>query len=305
MSRIPLTGRVAIAWTTTGLPSGQHSFDWSLLAGCTPTCNARPLAAAAFDDLNAGVVPDRDALKILFDHIKTQTDLRIQLSIVIFGIFLARRIVGPIENLTRAAETLREGNFSARVAASPNSAREVTSLAESFNALATSLETMEERLRFNNMAVAHELRTPLTILRGSLQGMLDGVFPMRKKTLSELLQQVEGLARIVEDLRTLSLAIDQKLVIQREGIDVADIVRAILISAKPLLDAAKVEIETDLLPAWLSVDSLRIRQAVLALLENACRYAFSGGWLRCETEKLPDGSVVIRLLDRGPGFPED
>ncbi|WP_281410118.1 sensor histidine kinase [Phyllobacterium myrsinacearum] len=50
---------------------------------------------------------------------------------------------------------------------------------------------------------------------------------------------------------------------------------------------------------------MRIRQAVLALLENACRYASTGGSLRCETEKLPDGSVIIRLLDRGPGFPED
>jgi two-component system sensor histidine kinase AdeS len=40
-------------------------------------------------------------------------------------------------------------------------------------------------------------------------------------------------------------------------------------------------------------------------LENACRYAASGGRLRCETEQLADGNVVIRVLDRGPGFPED
>ncbi len=280
------------------------------------TDNLPPKAAAAFRDMNEGVVPDRDALKLLFDHIETQTDLRIQLSIVVcglfsaltcatIGIYLARRIVSPLEELTSAARTLKEGNFSARVAASPNSTREISSLVESFNALATSLETMEERLRFNNMAIAHELRTPLTILRGSMQGMLDGVFPIKQKTISDLLLQVEGLTRIVEDLRTLSLAVDQKLVMQRQKLDVALVVDAILASAKPLLDTAKLQVETRLRPAWISADSSRIRQAVVALLENACRYAASGGRLRCETEQLPDGNVVIRFLDRGPGFPED
>jgi two-component system sensor histidine kinase AdeS len=280
------------------------------------TDNLPPNAEAAFRTLNEGAVHDRDALKILLAHIETQTDLRIQLAIVVCGLFsaltcatvgiyLSRRIVSPLEELTSAAQTLKEGNFSVRVAASPNSTSEVSSLVESFNALATSLETMEERLRFNNMAIAHELRTPLTILRGSMQGMLDGVFPIKWKTISDLLLQVEGLTRIVEDLRTLSLAIDQKLVLQREKLDVALVVDAILASAEPLLNAAKLQVETRLQPAWISADSSRIRQAVLALLENACRYAASGGWLRCETQQFPDGTVVIRVLDRGPGFPED
>lgn len=280
------------------------------------TDNLPPSAEAAFRDLNEGAVHDRDALKILLDHIETQTDLRIQLSIVIsslfsaltcaiIGTYLVRRIASPLEELTSAAKALETGDFSVRVAASLNGTREVSSLVESFNALATGLETMEERLRFNNMAVAHELRTPLTILRGSLQGMLDGVFPMRRKTISDLLLQVEGLGRIVEDLRTLSLAIDQKLVMQRQRLDVAEVVNAILASARPLIDASKFQVETDLQPAWISADSSRVRQAVLALLENACRYAASGGWLRCETEQLADGNVVIRVLDRGPGFPED
>lgn len=275
-----------------------------------------PSAEAAFRTLSEGAVGDREALKVLLAHIETQTDLRIQLSIVVFGIFsaltcaiigiyLARRIVSPLEELTSAAKTLKEGNFSVRVAVSSNSTREVSSLVESFNALATSLETMEERLRFNNMAVAHELRTPLTILRGSMQGMLDGVFPIKLTTISNLLLQVEGLTRIVEDLRTLSLAIDQKLVMQRQNLDIAMVIDEILTSAKPLLNAANLQVETRLHPAWVSADPSRIRQAVLALLENACRYAASGGQLRCETEQLRDGNVVIRVLDRGPGFPED
>lgn len=283
--------------------------------GITEGLPARALAA--YHDLDKGVLPDQGSLKLLLDHLnllQEPTDFKVQMSILVcgllsalvcavIGIFLARRIAGPLADLTSAAADLKSGDFSVSVAASNHSAREVSSLVDTFNALAISLDSMEKRLRFNNMAVAHELRTPLTILQGSLQGMLDGVFPMDRKIISDLLLQVEGLGRIVEDLRTLSLAIGQKLVMERQWVDVSQVVEAVLTSAKPMLGASKLELETGLQSAFISADSPRIRQAVLALLENACRYATDGNWLRCETETLPDESVVIRLLDRGPGFP--
>ncbi|MBB6484577.1 ATP-binding protein [Rhizobium lusitanum] len=278
-----------------------------------------PKASTAYTMLAEGKVPDGESLTLLFEHLNAltgPTDLKVQLSVLVcgllsalicalIGIYLARRLASPLGALTSAAEGLKSGDFSVRVTEPYRSTREVASLVTTFNALATSLETMEKRLRFNNMAVAHELRTPLTILQGSLQSMLDGVFPMDRKIISDLLLQVEGLGRIVEDLRTLSLAIGQKLVMERQQIDASDVVGAVLASAKPMLDASKLQIETDLRPSRISADSPRIRQAVLALLENACRYAADGGWLRCETEQLSGESIVIRILDRGPGFPED
>lgn len=278
-----------------------------------------PKAAAAYRMINEGQVPDSDALKALLEQVDEHAapmDFKIQLAVLIcgllsalvcavIGVYLARRIARPLEDLTVAAKSLASGDFSARVAASSCSTREVSSLVETFNSLATSLDRMEERLRFNNMAIAHELRTPLTILQGALQGMVDGVFPMDRKIISDLLLQVEGLGKIVEDLRTLSLAIGQKLVMQRRPLDVAEVVETILAAANPMLEASKMEVEAHLQPARISADALRIRQVVLALLENASRYAQSGGWLRCETEQLPDESVIIRVLDRGPGFPED
>lgn len=278
-----------------------------------------PDAAAAYKLVYEGRVPDEESLKTLIDHLDAQSapaDLKIQVATLayslfsalvcaIIGIYLARRIARPLEDLTIAADVLKSGDFSARVAAPSSSSREVSSLVETFNALATSLDRMEKRLRFNNMAIAHELRTPLTVLQGALQGILDDVFPMDRKMVSDLLLQVESLTRIVEDLRILSLAIGQKLVMQRQWLDAAEVVDAVLSASRPMLDASGMKVETGLRPAWISADPSRIRQAVLALLENASRYAESGGWLCCETERLPDNSVIIRVLDRGPGFPED
>ena len=285
----------------------------------TNTRSLPPEAADAYRLINEGRVPDAKALRTLVDHLDeltAPTDLKVQIATVgiglasalicaVIGVFLVRRIARPLESLTSAAETLRSGDFSARVSVPLGSSREVASLVESFNAMATSLDLMEERLRFNNMAIAHELRTPLTVLRGGLQGVLDGVFPMEQKAISDLLLQVEGLGNIVEDLRTLSLAIGQKLEIEREPIDIAEVVETVLSVASPMLEATKMAVEIDLRPARIAADASRVRQSVLALLENASRYADSGGWLRCETDALPDGSVIIRVLDRGPGFPED
>ncbi|KXF76917.1 histidine kinase [Paramesorhizobium deserti] len=278
-----------------------------------------PQVAETYRAMNAGIVPETAALRDLLSHLdvlQKPTDFQIQMSILVcgllsatacglMGIFLARRIARPLEVLALAAEELKSGDFSVRVAASHNDTREVASLVETFNALATSLETMEQRLRFNNMAAAHELRTPLTVLRGSLQGMLDGVFPLERRTLSSLLFQVESLSRLVEDLRTLSLAIGQKLVVDRHRLDVAKEVEIVLDSARTMLEAGGLQMETRLQPAPAAVDPQRIRQAVLALLENACRYAADGKILRCETEVLPDRGIAIRLIDYGPGFPDD
>lgn len=278
-----------------------------------------PEAAEAYDMVDTGRVPDAAALRNLVDHLdalSAPTDLKIQIATLVIGlvsalicavigVHLARRIARPLEDLTEAADILRSGDFSVRVALDAGRTREIASLVETFNSLSAALETMEKRLRFNNMAVAHELRTPLTVLQGALQAMLDGVFQTDRKTLADLLLQVEGLGRIVEDLRLLSLAIGQKLVIAREETDLATEVGAVLSASGRMLEANGMVAETDLSPALIKADAPRIRQAVLALLQNATRYAASGGWLRCETGLLPDGGGFVRISDRGPGFPED
>ncbi|MBB2970997.1 ATP-binding protein [Mesorhizobium sp. RMAD-H1] len=278
-----------------------------------------PHVAETYRAMLAGIPPSEKALREVLHYLhalEQPTDFELLMSVLLFsllsaiacgaiGLFLARRIARPLTELANAAQELKSGDFSARVDTAHSGTHEVASLVESFNALASSLETMEERLRFNNMAVAHELRTPVTILRGSIQGMLDGVFPMESKTLSSLLVQVEGLSRLIEDLRTLSLAVGQKLVVHRTMRNVAEDAEIVLESARPMLEASGLTLQTRLDPASAPVDPERIRQALLALLENACRYAAVGKWLRCETCTLPDGGAMIRLTDNGPGFPAD
>lgn len=72
--------------------------------------------------------------------------------------------------------------------------------------MAQRLEDMSNEMMAWNASIAHELRTPLTILKGRLQGMIDRIFPLDEASLTGLLNQVNTLARLVEDLRTVTLA---------------------------------------------------------------------------------------------------
>ncbi|MCL7708755.1 sensor histidine kinase, partial [Enterobacter kobei] len=72
------------------------------------------------------------------------------------------------------------------------------------NEMAEKLQTLDMQRKSWNAAIAHELRTPVTILRGRLQGLVDGVFEPDPVLFNNLLRQTEGLTRLIEDLRVVS-----------------------------------------------------------------------------------------------------
>ncbi|MGE6786106.1 ATP-binding protein [Ensifer adhaerens] len=276
-------------------------------------------AVEAYRDINSGKVPRPDALQALLastEGLEEWGDWEVDKLILGFGgvavtfcglvgYWLARKISRPLEVLARATQDLRAGDFAVRVGSIRKGAKEVATLVKTFDELAAELESMESRLRFNTMAVAHELRTPLTILQGNLQGMADGVFPLEQERVRQLLLQVEGLSALVEDLRTLSLAAGQKLVTQRQPVDLAVEATQVLGASRVLLGSVGMSVELALQPVQISGDSQRLRQALLALIENATRYAASGGVLRCETGRRGADEAFVRILDRGPGLPDD
>lgn len=279
------------------------------------TTNARQ----AYDMLEKGELPVKQDFLDLVQQLPTAYDgsetglyllvLKFGLSAAficsLIGFWLTRKISRPLNELIRVVNNLRDGDFSVRVPDTVKGTGEVLLLISRFNALAEELENMERRLRFNTMAVAHELRTPLTIVQGTLQGMADKVFPRDDGRIEDLLTQVEGLSRLINDLRTLSLAVSQKLVTQRSEVDIAQAAEQVLQASRPLLAEAEMVLETDLKKAIIPADSQRLRQALLAVVENASRYAASGKYLRCECGYLNQDEAFLRVIDNGPGFAQD
>ncbi|MCS3802832.1 signal transduction histidine kinase [Chromobacterium alkanivorans] len=222
---------------------------------------------------------------------------------VVMGLRLARRILVPLNSVAEGIRRVAQGDLDARAAAGDRSLREAAALADDFNALASQLQRMTKEQAFWNAAIAHELRTPVTVLRGRLQGLAEGVFTPDETQFRRLLAQVEGLAHLIEDLRVISLEESGHLDIEVRDTDLAAEVRAVVEVFEDALLAAGLQAVLDLDERPAHCDPVRIRQALLALLDNARRYA-QPGLVRVQLS-MEDGLCRLRVEDEGPGISED
>lgn len=218
----------------------------------------------------------------------------------IVGWRLARNIAQPLHSVAAAARSIAAGDFSARAQNVRWSFGEASSLLTDFNTMAERLEKTEAELKYANSSIAHELRTPLTILRGRLQGLLDGAFQPTPELYARLIDHVEDLSNIVEELRTLAMANAGRLELNLEPADLPAEVEAVLVSVGEDLSAAGITVRPQLKPAKSQADRAKLRQALHALLQNCIRYA-PGCEVVVETGARP-GFVYISVSDDGPGL---
>jgi two-component system, OmpR family, sensor histidine kinase BaeS len=215
-----------------------------------------------------------------------------------------RRLVVPMDDLLKAAERVGQGDYSVRVL--EKGPREVRSLARAFNNMASRLHITDEQRRDLLADVTHELRNPLTVMRGNLEGMLDGVYQSDETNLRSLLDETNILARLVEDLRTLALAESGALQLKKEPTDFSMLIRDTLIAFKAQADdmgvILTVEASEDL--PWLNIDPGRIRQVLANLVANALRYTPPGGAIHV-CYKQVENQALFEVQDTGPGIPAE
>ncbi|VWC70654.1 two-component system sensor histidine kinase [Burkholderia lata] len=216
---------------------------------------------------------------------------------------LAHRILVPLNSVADSIRRVAKGDLTARAVAGDRSIREAALIADDFNALAAQLQRMTDEQAFWNAAIAHELRTPVTVLRGRLQGLAEGVFQPGEALFRSLLTQAEGLTRLIEDLRVISLAESGHLSVSIQKIDLATHVKAVVEMFEDSLAAAGQHMVLDLDTQPVHCDPFRMRQALLALLENARRYAVPGA-IRIHT-RVENGACRLQVEDEGPGIPAD
>ncbi len=229
------------------------------------------------------------------------------LILVIGGLFFAWRTVrhtaAPIADVMSAADRVANGDYAVRVETRANG--EVGRLVESFNAMTTRLEVNETQRRNLFADVAHELRTPLSIIRGNTEGMLDGVYPRDDARLETILDATAVMARLLDDLRTLSLTDTGALRLHKQTTDVAELLDDVRYAFTPRAAEAGVTfmLASELLPP-LDIDPVRVRQVLENLLDNALRHTPRGGTIRVEVGR--EGSAALfRVADTGRGIPAE
>lgn len=232
-------------------------------------------------------------------YMGVSTIVSVMIAVVAAG-KLSRRILAPINSVAASLRQVAGGDLAARAVSSDHSIGEASQLVEDFNSMAERLQHMEQDRAFWNAAIAHELRTPVTILRGRLQGLTEGVFAPDPAQFRSLLTHVEGMGRLIEDLRIVALAGSGHLELHRVRASMADEVATVIALAGPALEQAGFAVTLQLSDAPVRCDPMRIRQALLALLENARRHA-TPGLLRISAT-VDDGLCRLWVEDEGPGI---
>lgn len=218
-----------------------------------------------------------------------------------FAVRLARRIASPLASVAQAARQIAEGDLAARAGSNEKPSREAALLVDDFNAMAARLERASKEIVTWNAQIAHELRTPLTVLHGRLQGLVDGIFEPDAALFRGLLRQVDGLSRLVEDLRVVSLVDSGRLELQPVEVDLAAEIDDLGEMIKPALEQDGFALTMSLQRGHARLDMTRLRQALMALIDNARRHA-DPCELRIELV-LEDYCAEISVVDQGPGLP--
>ncbi len=232
------------------------------------------------------------------------------LAALVIGFIVFRAITRPIDRLTQAAQQLAQGDLGTRVV-DDHAARlgpdEISELGKAFNTMAGSLEQSERLRRDMTADIAHELRTPLAVMRGNLEAMLDGVYPLDGEHLRPVLNQVTLLTRLVEDLRILALAEAGQLPLQKQLVDLGVLIQGTLASFEAQAAAQQVVLRADLDPQLppVEIDPDRLQQTIGILISNALRYTPSRGSITVAAQSEPS-CITVRVTDTGSGIaPED
>ncbi|TMJ93973.1 MAG: HAMP domain-containing protein, partial [Actinobacteria bacterium] len=121
---------------------------------------------------------------------------------ILLAALLARRLARPLDRIGRAARRVAGGDYATRVPR--EGPEELSSLADSFNQMAESLESQEHLRREFIANAAHELRTPLTNLQGYLEALRAGVVPAESATFESLAEEVDRMVRLSRGLDALA-----------------------------------------------------------------------------------------------------
>ena len=154
--------------------------------------------------------------------------------------------------------------------------------------------------------LSHELRTPLTpVLLATSAWKDDSALPEQfRKALAMISRNVGAQARLIDDLLDMTRITQDKIVLQREPLELHAIVEEVYDQLRPEMTAAGVTgaLALHAPNCQVSADPLRMKQIVWNLVKNAIRFTPAGGRITLATEDARPGAVRLVVTDTGAGF---
>jgi signal transduction histidine kinase len=218
---------------------------------------------------------------------------------VIASLVLARSIASSIRRVAASSEQLAAGDLAARAPA--GGAAEVARLAESFNAMAASIEQLFDARRELVAWASHDLRTPIASLQAMVEALEDGLAEP-EDYLPSLREQVRTLSALVDDLFELARIDAGVLTLELRDVHVSSFVDSALRLLEPEAVARRVELVADVDgDASVSVAPDKIERVLFNLVTNAIRHTPSDGSVAVHARSL-GSEVLVQVADTGEGL---
>jgi signal transduction histidine kinase len=221
-----------------------------------------------------------------------------------FGLLLARSLTRPVRDLTAAARAMSQGKLEQRVAVPSDD--ELGELALAFNQMSADLAQANRSRKQMTADIAHDLRNPLTVLNGYLESLQDGKLKPTPERFAAMRAEVQNLQRLVEDLRTLSLADAGELKLYLQLVGPSELLERTASAYRQQAEEKKIFLSVDVqqgLPA-INMDIERMEQVLGNLVSNALRYTPEGGEIRL-TAMQAGRSLSVSVEDTGSGIPAE
>jgi two-component system sensor histidine kinase BaeS len=223
------------------------------------------------------------------------------------NVYIARRIGRSVATIADAASDVAGGHYDVRVNA-PGLGAEFDALASGFNQMADRLGSVERTRRRLLADLGHEMRTPVATLEAYLEALEDGVATLDTGTTELLRLQTRRLARLSEDISTVSRTEEGQVRLEMRPVQPELVVRAAVDSVAEAFETKGVRLAMDIaagLPE-LSLDSERMGQVLGNLLDNALRHTPAGGTVTISASTSPrTGGVALSVADTGDGIPAE
>lgn len=222
--------------------------------------------------------------------------------------WVVRKIVNPLDQLNLATADLNADNLSNTRLHLDQAPAEVIQLQDTFNSLVERLALSWSRQRQFAAVISHEFRTPMTVISGFIQSVLNrshGKLASQQRTSLEIANsEILRLNRMLSDLLDLSRADNQQLSIRREPFDLLPNLEQSLKLAQAAYGNPISNNLEDVPFLEARGDSDRLIQCVGNLIGNAVKYSGDDAPIDLHVA-YDDLQVVISIVDRGQGIPDD
>lgn len=275
----------------------------------TRTIDEVPYRVIAFCSPHAVLITafDQTEHSQQMQHIRFILMVSMPIALILIGLgswFTSGRAVRSIHLLTETTRDISANGLNHRVP-SHDTDRELTQLVNVYNSMLDRLErSFNQAVRFSGDA-AHELRTPVTILHGQLEQMVHTLpeGSLQQGQVAELLVQVSRLNRIIRNLLMLARMDAGRVVINREAVDLSEMLNELIEDIEMLNDTLIVEKE--ILPKCVvQADPGLLRLILSNLITNAVKYNIDSGTIRLTLATVAD-AVQVEIANTGHALKPD